>query len=290
MGTALSQGIGTARLPARVALATMHGKQQALAPAFAPLGVTLVLPEGFDSDRFGTFSGEIPRASTMQEAARAKLAAALQITGLSAGIASEGAYGPHPAAPVLAIGHEILLWRDLTTGQDLIEAMTDTTPVHDHVEVADMAGLAGFLARVAFPQTGLVVAPASAPQAPVAKGLRAHGALASALGLACARCPTGRALVQTDMRAFMNPRRMAIIAQLGDRLAARLARPCADCGLPGWGLIETLPGLPCSACGLKTAHVAALVHGCTACGSRQTLPRPDGRTMADPAHCAFCNP
>ncbi|NHB77752.1 hypothetical protein [Rhodobacter calidifons] len=59
-------------LPGRVALGTMHGKAAAIAPPLARLGIAVVVPEGLDTDRFGTFTGEVPRAGGMVEAARAK--------------------------------------------------------------------------------------------------------------------------------------------------------------------------------------------------------------------------
>jgi len=50
-------------LPERVALGTMHGKAAAIAPPLARLGIALVVPEGLDTNRFGTFTGEVPRGA-----------------------------------------------------------------------------------------------------------------------------------------------------------------------------------------------------------------------------------
>ena len=80
----------------------MHGKQIALQETFAAIGVKLKLPADLDTDQFGTFSGEVPRRGTMEEAARAKLATAMRETGISAGLVSEGAYGAHPVIPFAA--------------------------------------------------------------------------------------------------------------------------------------------------------------------------------------------
>ena len=54
--------------------------------------------------------------------------------------------------------------------------------------------------------------------------LPASDALAAAIGQAAAKSANGRAFLQTDMRAHMNPRRMEIIAGLAARLAQRLRR------------------------------------------------------------------
>ena len=88
-------------LPDRAALGTMHGKAAAIAPPLARLGITLVVPEGLDNDRFGTFTAEVPREGTMEYAARAKARSAIAATGSSVGIASEGAY-THVDAEVIA--------------------------------------------------------------------------------------------------------------------------------------------------------------------------------------------
>ena len=42
-------------LPSRVALGTMHGKAVVIAPPLSALGIGVVVPEGLDTDRFGTF-------------------------------------------------------------------------------------------------------------------------------------------------------------------------------------------------------------------------------------------
>ena len=272
-------------LPARAALGTMHGKEAALAPPLAALGITLIRPE-IDTDRFGTFTAETPRSGTMADAARAKAKAAIAATGLSVGIASEGAYGPHPSIPFLPLGREVLLWHEAETGREILELALDDRPTYDHAEVANLAEAEALLARVAFPATALIVAP-SADARPIAKGLRDRDALAAAIGQAAANSADGRAFPQTDMRAHMNPRRMQVIAGLAARLAQRLSTPCPQCRAAGWGLLRREPGLPCGDCGTPTALVAHDIYGCTACGAEDRASR---KGTADPDHCPHCNP
>ena len=63
-------------------IATQHQKEKVIAPALeAALGVRCIVPDQFDSDRFGTFSGEIPRIKTPLETARDKCIAAMQQSG-----------------------------------------------------------------------------------------------------------------------------------------------------------------------------------------------------------------
>lgn len=75
----------------RVVLANMHGKDTAIAPVLrARLGLVVTTAPDLDTDVLGTFTGEIPRAGTIREVAKARLGMAA--TGLPIGIASEGSY------------------------------------------------------------------------------------------------------------------------------------------------------------------------------------------------------
>lgn len=270
-------------LPDRVALGTLHGKEKVISPALSASGVhVLCIP--IDTDRFGTFTAEVPRVGTMVEAARAKARAAIAASGLPVGMASEGAYGPHPVLPYLPVGQELLLWHDARTGQEIVEMMTDDRAVFDQAMVPDAAGLGAFLARCGFPDVAVCVAEASG-KPPIAKGLRDRAALDAVLA---PRFAAGAgAFVMTDMRAHMNPRRMQVIGQLAHRFAARLATPCPACAAPGFGRLRGETGLPCDACGCPTALIEKDISGCTACGYETETLRA-GR--ADPAHCPLCNP
>ncbi|MBM3504468.1 MAG: hypothetical protein FJX65_11400 [Alphaproteobacteria bacterium] len=54
----------------RAVLATMHGKERVFArPLRVALGLELVVPEGLDTDRLGTFSGEVERVGSPWEVA-----------------------------------------------------------------------------------------------------------------------------------------------------------------------------------------------------------------------------
>lgn len=265
----------------------MHGKAAAIAPPLAALGIAVIVPEGLDTDAFGTFTGERPRVGTMLDAARAKARGAILATGLPVGLASEGAYGPHPAVPFLAQGRELLLWLDSRTGQEIVELLTDPAPRYDQVEVATPAEAREFLARIGFPDTAVVVARASDRNGPIAKGLRDRDEL---LRILAAATSDGPAVLQTDMRAHLNPRRMIMIGRLAEQLAARLARSCPHCGAPGWGFLRHGPAMPCAWCNGPTLSPGGEVHGCTACCEESLVPRQDGRIEADPGSCPLCNP
>jgi hypothetical protein len=276
-------------LPDRVALGTMHGKEAAIAPPLGLLGMSLIVPPGLDTDAFGTFTGEISRRESMLDAARQKAQVACKMTGLDFGIGSEGSFGPNPAFPIVSMGREVLVFWDAVSGREIIEQVADQQPCFASCTVARYEDMHAMLARLDFPRTSLVVSPTNRTGI-YRKGVSSVPGLQEAIAKMAAQSEDGRALVQTDMRANHNPRRMLTIGAAARQLAARLDRSCPRCGAFGWGLISVEKGLPCSSCGEPTELVRYELNGCTACHATDRIPRRDGLVEADPAHCQCCNP
>ncbi|MCW8193734.1 hypothetical protein F6455_02910 [Proteobacteria bacterium 005FR1] len=281
-------------------LATMHRKQAAIAPVFkSRLGVNIRVPAGIDTDALGTFTGEIARRGDIREAALAKARLGMAATGLPLGIASEGAFGPHPSIPFVAAGMELLIFVDDERGIVISEHLLDEHTNFSHVTVAAPELVEHFLSKVGFPAHGLVVS----PNAPIAatpadsmqpdrmqKGVRNRRELNEAIKASVAASADGEALVQTDMRAHQNPTRMAAIGRLADRLAERILCHCPACSMPGFGRVDIVAGLPCESCGCPSTLVAAEIFGCVVCEHRENRPRADGLQFAEPQWCSLCNP
>lgn len=264
----------------RVALATQHGKERALAPPLARRIGLIVQTAAIDTDAFGTFTGTTPRTGTAAQAALAKARAGMAATGLPLGLASEGSFGPHPWLPFGAGGIETLAFINATRGLELtLSAVSRRTNFAHHI-ITEREDIAPFLARIGFPAHALVVR--SPDGSLLASGVAHMDALAPLAW------PGNR--LETDMRAHLNPTRMAAIRALASRLATRLATLCPACHSPGFGEVDVLRGLPCATCGQPTQGVRSIIHGCTVCGHQQTHPRPDGATAASPATCDWCNP
>lgn len=265
-------------------IATAHGKQAALAPPLHRLGFTVQTPEGFDTDRFGAFSGEAERQGDMLDAARAKARAAFVHSGSSADwvIASEGAFGPSRIAPVLAEAKELALaWRPADE-LEVVATRAGFDTNYGHLDMAPQADLVGFLARVGFPDHALIV---RAGDRIAAKAVTERNALDRLI--ADVDAPVR---LETDMRAHLNPTRMADISTLAQALADRLATSCPSCRAPGFGRTGIEPGLRCEACDRPTELVLRELWSCGACGHKDARPRFDGRTAADPGECPVCNP
>jgi len=274
-------------------LATMHGKEAAIAPVlFDRLGLVVSTAPDLETDVLGTFTGEIARAGTIREAAIAKARLGMTATGLPIGIASEGSYGPHPHVPFIPGGIELMVLVDDIRGIVVAEHLIDDAPMFDHAFGMGIDELTDFLERIGFPDQALIVKPAEASVdvAPIHKGLRGKDELASAITECAASSRDGQALIQTDMRAHMNPTRMATLQRLAVSLAERVAASCPACRMPGFGQVNVETGLPCEDCGAPSIMVRHPVFGCVACDHREKQPRADGRTHSDPRYCLQCNP
>lgn len=280
---------------AQVALATRHGKQRALAPAFARIpGMCLVIAEDVDTDQLGTFTGEIPRTGSAAETALRKARLAIGSTGIGLAVASEGSFGPHPVAPMLSVGQEILAFLDIVQDVRILERrITPTNFAHTTTRRLDEA-TEGFLVRVGFGDHAVIARPHSPADArtpgPIHKGVQTRADLDGAISECAAQSTDGLARVETDMRAHVNPTRMREISVLAHQLTARLATLCPACGTPGYGALSCEPGLRCAMCGEPTGLTLATIHGCARCSNRSRHPRDDGRRHADPTFCAICNP
>ena len=275
----------------RAAIATMHGKEGVIAPVLGRwLGLSVERAEGVDTDSLGTFTGEIARAGDMAAAARAKALLAIERTGATIGLGSEGAFGPHPVVPFLASGVELIVLVDAENNQE-IKAQRRTRTNYDFVTATPDEDLSAFLSRIGFPAHAVIVRPEHCDDAfVVQKGVNDLRVLRAAVAEMSQRSESGRALVQTDMRAHLNPTRMKTIAFVARALALRAARLCPMCGTPGFGLTDVARGLPCADCGAPTRLMRAEIHGCGRCAHRIMRRERPASMRADAMWCDLCNP
>jgi hypothetical protein len=265
----------------RAVLATNHGKEKAVFPAFfSALGLELELPEGLDTDSLGTFTRDVARHGSMRETAIRKARLGMESSGLPLAVASEGSFGPHPVIPFLAAGYELLVFVDPERGLEIVEEQVSERTNFALLEVTPGGEVDDFLARAGFPEHALVVRAGDKLE----KGITSRAHLDQLLHAG------GLVQLETDMRAHLNPTRMAEIARLAERLARRIGTLCPACSTPGFGVTSAGRGLPCAECGAPTRLIATVVETCACCRHEQRKPRPDGRLFATPAECPECNP
>jgi hypothetical protein len=271
----------------RVLLASMHKKEQAIAPAFAQhLGCTVCV-EAFDTDQFGTFTGEVERELSAYETCVLKAKRAAQVHDYALSIASEGSFGPHPANPFLPSAHEIMVFVDREHEWVIAEQYTTTETNYQSLVIDAHTDIEPFLKAVQFPTHALTLH-THPDRAMLAKGIGTRTQLDELVKQHLQTVP--KLSLGTDMRAMLNPTRMQVLAQLAQRLALRIATPCTACATPGFGPTATTGYLPCESCGGETGRHAFDIWSCIQCEQQTTKPRADGLVVSEATYCQWCNP
>lgn len=274
-------------------IATMHKKEAAIAPILeSELGVRAIVPNNFNTDIFGTFTRDVPRPADQIATARLKAKKALEITGETIAIASEGSFAPHPDLPFISSNREIVILIDLLHELEIIgqEISTETNFNSQSVRTVDEAEL--FARKIGFPNHGLVVMldAKSSNSSEIFKGITDGKELRKIVTFALSKSLTGKVHIETDMRALYNPTRMQNIAKATKNLIQKISQTCPNCACPGFNAIEQRRGLPCGLCNLPTSAIRSVVYQCQKCSFQQEQLFPHGVKTADPAQCMYCNP
>ena len=265
-------------------IVTKHGKEVAFNSSL-PFQNSKILNFHSNTDLYGTFSPEKPRHLTLKETLKAKANLLPAGKGRLA-ITSEGTFGPHPDFPFFNVDHEILLFQDRELNIELyIEEISPETNLGEKVltpqENPDI-----FLNSVRFPTHGVIVFNRSLNI--LKKGINNYSSLKKAIE----QCwQTGEdAIIQTDMRAHVNPTRMKIIEKAARKLFSRLASVCPSCKTPGFGPVDYILGAECEICGNETKLVKEIIFGCLKCDHQELRSREDKMKFASPEFCDYCNP
>jgi hypothetical protein len=274
-----------------VVLTTKHSKSIAAAPAFKEMLGAGVIEYPADTDRLGTFSGEVERESTPLACARRKCEWGLDRLNVPFGLSSEASFGPHPYVTFLPCGLEVLYFIDRRRGFHLHVARLSEETNYRTQTVDSFEELLNVAEQAFFPSHALIVRPnVWKPGEAIYKGIETAPALEEAFERSRRGSSDKRVWVETDMRAHFNPMRMRAIARLAGELAERLSMSCPSCRFPGWGIVDTLKGLPCELCGEPTEMTDHRILGCVKCDYIERGRRPDGLEMAPAMHCGNCNP
>lgn len=276
-----------------ILLITQHDKKFAIAESFKKILDAEVHEFHFNTDEFGTFSGEVERQGTAIECAKKKcdVAFSLNSTPDLCAIASEGSFGPHPLLPFQACDHEILFFKDRQRDFHLhLGTMSSQTNFRKE-SVTSIESLMAFANDVHFPSHRLIIRP-DGPEVKnhIIKGIASYEELESAFFDSLKISDSQRVWVETDMRANHNPMRMEVIQALAQALATRLATACPECKTPGFGKVRVETGLPCSLCGVETTLIRHEIWGCCRCPFEIISPNKQVNEFADPRYCDFCNP
>lgn len=273
----------------RLLIATKHNKETVIAPLLErELGVTCFVPPDFDTDVFGTFTGEIKRAADAAAAARAKCEAAMQRYNCDLVVSSEGSFGPHPALFFVPADEEILLLSDKQNNLEIMSRIISTETNFSGEWITTEQELYSFAERAGFPTHGLLLRRSENDSQQLAKGITTREELTQVFGEL--RKTNGGAFIETDMRACFNPTRMQVIAQATEKLITQIRSCCPRCTAPGFNVTDAAAGLPCSSCGRATRSTLYYTYTCKRCSWHEERFFPHTKTTEDPMYCDHCNP
>jgi len=266
-------------------IVTKHGKEKVICPLLEKhLSVVVTVNKDFDTDQFGTFTSEIERPDPANTTLLKKLKAAMQKTGASLAVASEGSFGPHPNLPFIPADEEWVLLVDLDNKLELWGRQLSTETNYAQQEVEDWSSLQKFAEAALFPSHKIIL---KASDGAIIKDIDDWQLLKAT---ACALWEQGLKLkAETDMRAMHNPTRMKVIEAATKRLVETATSYCPSCGKPGFAVTGLEPGLPCEQCGQPTIGVLKYVRTCEHCHYQQEQWYPRGE-VSDAQYCEYCNP
>ncbi len=273
----------------RLVIATMHAKETVIAPALeAALGVHCIVPSAFDTDPFGTFSGEVKRLLDPFETARMKCQTSMEVTGCDLATASEVSFGPHPIYFFSPADEELLLLCDRKNGLEIFARVLSTSTNFMGKTVSTWKELEAFAEDALFPSHALILRNKQDGHDALIKGITEKTQLAESFQLMMQRF--GMSYVETDMRAMHNPTRMKVIAQATEKLINKIMTVCPSCAWPGFDVTDVKTGLPCSDCGMPTQSIKSTISCCTSCGFTREHLQPKGKIVEEPRFCDYCNP
>ncbi|WP_016951080.1 DUF6671 family protein [Anabaena sp. PCC 7108] len=274
-------------------LATMHHKEKVIAPILQQeLGIKVIVPDNFNTDVFGTFTRDIKRPGTQIAAAKLKADKAIEITGETLAIASEGSFAPHPSFPYIYANREIIVFLDQENDLEIIGEVFSTETNFNHQVVNSLEEAEEFALKVGFPEHGLVISfeKRDCKTSEIIKGITTEDKLRESVNLALVNSASGSFYIETDMRALYNPQRMKNIEKATQDLLNKINSCCPKCSTPGFAITESIKGLPCASCYQPTVQIYAVVYQCQKCNFIEQKLFPDGINSADPSLCNYCNP
>jgi len=273
-------------------LATMHNKEKVISPLLKEhLEINVIVPQGLNTDVFGTFTREIKRPDTQIITARLKAKKALEMYDEEIAIASEGSFAPHPLIPYIYANREIIIFLDQENGLEIIGEVFSMETNFNHQTISSLEEAEEFAHKVGFPEHGLVISfdNISTGKTQFIKGITSKENLINSVETAI-KNTNGKFHIETDMRAMYNPTRMKNIAFATQDLINKINSLCPQCNTPGFMINQKIPGLPCELCHQPTSLIKAVIFQCQKCGFTQQQLFPNNQEFADPSLCEYCNP
>ncbi|HSV96986.1 MAG TPA: DUF6671 family protein [Spirochaetota bacterium] len=273
----------------KAVIATKHKKEEVIAPIFEnELGLICVVPKDLDTDKLGTFSGEVEREDDPFTTLRKKCRMAIDASGINVAIANEGSFGAHPAMFFAHANDELVMLMDKENGIEIIERELSLNTNFDGKDIKSEDELIEFANKIGFPSHGIILKKGKNNYTGIIKESGTIEELTKNYHVI--KNEDGTAYIETDMRAMFNPTRMKIIEQAAIKLVNKIKSFCPNCSTPGFGVEDAVKGLPCEMCGLPTRSTLKHIYRCQICNFQMGKEFPFKKQVENPQYCDFCNP
>lgn len=273
----------------KLVIATMHQKESVIAPILEKeLGVQCFIDKTFNTDGFGSFTGEVARQLDPVSTVRAKCIQAMQRNNCDLGMASEGSFGPHPSLFFVNADDEFLIFIDQKNNLEIIVRELSTETNFNEQSITTESELLEFAQTIGFPEHGLILRKSKDEIAETYKGITDFESLKNTFKELRSKYPSVYA--ETDMRAMFNPTRMKVIEKATQKLVEKIRSTCPECQTPGFGVSQVKKGLPCSLCGSPTNSTLSYIYECQSCKYTKEVLHPHQKKSEDPMYCDYCNP
>ncbi|MFW5758795.1 MAG: DUF6671 family protein [Bacteroidota bacterium] len=273
----------------KAVIATKHHKEFVIAPVLKQeFFIDTVVPSDFDTDSFGTFSGEVERTEDPITILRKKCEWGMEKTQLDMAFASEGSFGPHPSFMMLPSDDELVMLYDKKNDITLVGRELSFDTNFDGKNIVSWNDLLEFAEKSDFPSHALILKKSKNDLKGMVKGIQSREQLRVVYD--SLKDKQGRVFVETDMRAHLNPTRMRIIEKAVYHLIKKMKSRCPECGYPGFEVQEIKRGLPCKVCGTPTNSILSQMLKCKKCEYEKEILFPDKKVTEEPMYCDVCNP
>lgn len=270
-------------------IATKHQKERVIAPILEKeLGLRCFIDPTLDTDKLGTFTGEIERKDDPITTARNKCLMAMELANCDLALASEGSFGPHPSIYFVPADDEFLIFIDKKNDIEVIVRELSVDTNFNVAEIKTEKELKTFAENAKFPSHGLIIRKSKDDYSKIVKGITNAETLISTFNHFISS--HGTVYIETDMRAMYNPMRMKIIEDAVKKLVVKLKSHCPECNTPGFSITDIKTGLPCSICNFPTRSILSNLYSCQKCQFIHEEKFPKGKFTEDPMYCDVCNP
>ena len=275
----------------KIVIATMHEKEKIIAPILKNnLNLTPIILKNFDTDKYGTFAGEVKRKLNQLDTARKKAFDAIRISGVDLAIASEGSFGLHPSLPFIQSNLEVVVLIDQKNGFEISGYFNTTETNMDGQYVSSSVEAISFARKVGFPEHGVIVKKRQDSKFNLFKNIKTEKELENIVNKLLKSIFTKKIFIETDMRAHKNPTRMKAIEQATFNLVKNIQSECPKCFSPGFIVNDIEKGLICFDCSMPTILPKNYIFMCMKCNYVEKTPNIKHGKQADPFYCGYCNP